>query len=77
MVFPFLLSQADQGDLMGAKATICYGKDADFREAIGMAMETAPLAGTRHGRFFERTTGTEMGNHGQANHPTSGQHQSI
>ena len=33
-------------------------------------MKIAPPAGTRHSRFSERTTKTEMVNHGQANHPT-------
>ena len=55
MVFPFLVSQADQGDLGEAKKRVIYDQDPDFRKAIDDAMTTAPLAGMRRARFFERT----------------------
>ena len=53
-VFPFLLKQADQGDLDMAKeeyADECY---AEFRHAIDKAPKPVPPAGSRHLRPIER-----------------------
>jgi hypothetical protein len=53
-VFSFLLSQADQGDLEEIKERGKHMEDQEFRKAIDGTMKTAPLAGTRHLRFFGR-----------------------
>ena len=52
-VFPFLLTQADQGDLEKVKQMRKYKEDPEFRKAIDDALPKAPPAGTRHARFFE------------------------
>ena len=56
IAFPFLLTQADQGDLEKVKKDVSSNimRDQEFRKAIDGAMKTAPLAGTRHLRFFGR-----------------------
>ena len=43
--FPFLLKQADQGDLEAAKKR--YGYNKDFCQAIDEASKVAPPAGSR------------------------------
>ena len=53
-VFPFLLAQADQGDLELTKRWKKYVRDAEFRDEIDNAVKTAPLAGIRHIRFLVR-----------------------
>jgi hypothetical protein len=58
--FPFLLSQADLGDLEKVKDYDKYKNDSEFCKAIDDATKTAPLAGTRHRRFFERIKGTKL-----------------
>jgi hypothetical protein len=52
VAFPFLLSQADQGDLGKVGQTKRYGRDTEFRDAIDKAWKTAQPAGSRHARFF-------------------------
>ena len=52
IAFPFLLTHADQGDLERVKKCVKYKESPKFRKAIDEAMKTAPLAGTRHLRFF-------------------------
>ena len=54
IVFPFLLAQADQGDLKEVKKDGTYDEDPDFRKAIDDALSKAPLTGTRHDRPMER-----------------------
>ena len=46
-VFPFLLRQADQGDLDGAKKQNKYKKYEKFRQAIDEAFKVAPPTGSR------------------------------
>ena len=46
-VFPFLLEQADQGDLEAAKKRYAYERYPEFHQAIDKALETAPPAGSR------------------------------
>ena len=53
-VFPFLLEQADQGDLDVAKKKYAYRDYAKFRQAIDKAFKTAPPAGSRHLRPLKR-----------------------
>ena len=53
-VFPFLLGQSDQGDLDRAKKENAYRDDPKFRQVIDEAFKTAPPAGSRHQRYFER-----------------------
>ena len=55
IIFPFLLSQADEGDLEMTRND--WGRcreEAGFWHAIDKARKIAPPAGTRHARFFER-----------------------
>ena len=54
-VFPFLLEQADQGDLDMAKEKFVDEYYEKFRQAIDKTPETAPPAGSRHLRPIERT----------------------
>ena len=54
MVFPFLLTQADQGDLEKVKENDRYKKDPEFRKAIDDAFSKAKPAGSRLRRFLER-----------------------
>jgi hypothetical protein len=49
-VFPFLLEQADQGDLEEVKETREYWNNPDFSKAINGAMKTTPLTGMRLSR---------------------------
>ena len=53
-VFPFLLGRSDQGDLDRAKKENAYRDDPKFRQVIDEALKTAPPAGSRHQRCFER-----------------------
>ena len=53
-VFPFLLAQADQGDLEEVKQMWEYKKDQDFRKAIDDAFPKAEPAGERHERPLNR-----------------------
>ena len=53
-VFPFLLEQADQGDLDAAKEEYVYKKYPKFRQAIDKAFKTAPPAGSRHQPSIEK-----------------------
>ena len=53
-VFPFLLEQADQGDLEKAKERYADKRYEKFRQAIDKAPETVPPAGSRHRRPIER-----------------------
>ena len=57
IAFPYLLSHADQSDLEQARQMWGHEQDPQFCKAIDEATRTAPLAGTRHRRFSERTTG--------------------
>ena len=50
-VFPFLLAQADQGDLEEVKKDGIYKKDQEFRKAIDGAFPNAEPAGERHERL--------------------------
>ena len=52
--FPFLLDQADQGDLEKVKRDDKYKKDPEFSKAIDDAISKAGPAGTRHARPAER-----------------------
>ena len=52
----FLLDQADQGDLEKAQEEDAYNDCPKFRQAIGEALKAAPPIGTRHDRFYGRTT---------------------
>ena len=52
--FPFLLSQADQGDLEKLKKYDKYKNDPEFRKAIDDAFPRAEPAGSRHARPAER-----------------------
>ena len=49
-VFPFLLAQADQGDLEEVKKCGKYKEDQEFRKAIDDAFPKAEPAGARHER---------------------------
>ena len=53
ITFPFLLSQADQGDLEKVKKDDTYKEDPQFRKVIDDAFPKAEPARTRHerGRF--------------------------
>ena len=53
-VFPFLLKQADQGDLDEAKKRYADKKDEQFRQAIDEVPNPVPPAGSRHLRPIER-----------------------
>ena len=53
-VFPFLLEQANQGDLQKAKEKCEYKNNPGFRHAIDKVLVTAQPAGSRHQCFFER-----------------------
>ena len=53
-VFPFLLEQADQGDLDKAKKKYAHEDYEKFRQAIDEALKTAPPAGSRHLRLVEK-----------------------
>ena len=53
-VFPFLLEQADQGDLDMVKEKLVDEYYEKFRQAIDKTPETAPPAGSRHLRPIER-----------------------
>ena len=53
-VFPFLLKQADQGDLDEAKEVYADEGYEQFRHAIDTAPKPVPPAGTRHRRPIER-----------------------
>ena len=53
-VFPFLLKQADQGDLDMAKKKYAYENYAKFRQVIDKVFVTAPPAGSRHLRPLKR-----------------------
>ena len=46
--FPFLVKQADQGDLDMAKEELEYKAYPEFRQAIDEAFKVAPPAGSRH-----------------------------
>ena len=52
--FPFLLTQADQGDLKKVKEVVMYKNNQEFRKAIDDTFESAPPVGTRYLRFFGR-----------------------
>jgi hypothetical protein len=52
--FPFLLAQADQGDLEQVKKDYKYKNDPEFRKVIDEAFSGAGLAGARHSRPKER-----------------------
>ena len=54
MVFSFLLTQADQGDLGKAKEHDNYEEDLEFRKAIDDAFPRAEPAGSRHARFLNK-----------------------
>ena len=66
-VFQFLLGQADQEDLNGAKKKYPHEYHAKFRLAIDKALETAPPAGSKHSRFAEKTK-EEHHRHNATNH---------
>ena len=53
-IFPFLLTQADQGDLEEVKKDDKYKEDQEFRKAIDDAFPKAEPAGTRHDRPKEK-----------------------
>ena len=53
-VFPFLLEQADQGDLAKAKEVYADEEYEQFSQAIDTAPKPVPPAGTRHRRPIER-----------------------
>ena len=53
IVFPFLLTQADQGDLEAAKNVEKYNEDQGFRKAIDDALPKAPVAGSRHASLLQ------------------------
>ena len=53
-VFPFLLAQADQGDLEEVKQMWEYKEDQEFRKAIDDAFPKAGPAGERHERPLNR-----------------------
>ena len=53
-VFPFLLAQADQGDLEEVKKDDEYKEDQEFRKAIDDAFPKAGPAGERHERLLNR-----------------------
>ena len=55
MVFPFLLDQADQGDLKVVKKRVIYLGNSKFRKTIDDAHSKAELAGTRNDRFFDKS----------------------
>ena len=54
IAFPFLLTQADQGDLEKVKEDDKYKNDPEFRKAIDDAFSRAEPAGSRHDRPAER-----------------------
>ena len=54
IAFPFLLAQADQGDLEKVKKYDKYKKDPKFSKAIDDAFPRAEPAGSRHARPAER-----------------------
>ena len=54
MVFPFLLAQADQGDLEEVKKFHKYKNDPEFSKGIDDAFPRAEPAGSRHARPAER-----------------------
>ena len=56
-VFPFLLEQADQGDLDTAKKRYADENYEKFRQAIDEAFKLAPPAGSRH---LVRLKGSDM-----------------
>ena len=53
-VFPFLLEQADQGDLDMAKEEYADEDYEKFRQAIDEAPKPVPPAGSRHLRLVEK-----------------------
>ena len=54
MAFPFLLAQADQGDLKKVKNYDQYKNDPKFSKVIDGAFPRAEPAGSRHARFLNK-----------------------
>ena len=75
--FPFLLSQADQGDLEEVKKRDKYEEDPEFRKAIDDALKRLHLQELDMVASLERTTGTEKETSWTSRAFNSGQHQSI
>jgi hypothetical protein len=68
--FPFLLDQADQGDLEEVKERDKYKEDQEFSKVIDDAFPRAEPAGSRHARPAERAERVRLAKEAFAENPS-------